>query len=272
MNEDAGLSGWSEMERRHVVPPARSEPRPTWGIREILLGIAAVLVLLFVVSAVLVLPVAEGFGSESAETRAATGISNGIWNIGMVLAVYALVRRSGGTWRDLGLQVPLPPPLRSDRKRLGPLSLPWPAWCVLGGLLACYGVLYAFSIVISLLGLDWLEPGQQIADEYFDSPWLIAAIGIPVVITAPIAEEVFFRGFIFGGLGRYVPFLAAALVSGIIFAVPHADIGLMIPFSLIGAILANTYRSSGSLMTSIVVHFVFNSLSFLALVFFPEAR
>jgi membrane protease YdiL (CAAX protease family) len=255
------------------LAPAGSRLRPTWGIVEILTGIAGALILLFVISLVVVLPASELSGSESQATRAATGLSNALWNLGMIYVVYFLIRRSGSGWREAGIRRPgdSPQPL-PRRKRLAGLTLPWTVWCVLGGLIACYSVLYTYSGIISLFGLDWLEPGKQIADDYFESPWLVAAIGIPVVITAPIAEEVFFRGLVFGGLQRYVPFAAAALISGVIFAIPHLDFGLIIPFTLIGAILANTYKSSGTLFASMAVHFIFNLLSFMILVLVPDVR
>jgi membrane protease YdiL (CAAX protease family) len=83
---------------------------------------------------------------------------------------------------------------------------------------------------------------------------------------APISEEIFFRGFLFGGLSRYMSFLPAGLLSGIIFASAHAQSGLIIPFTIVGMILAATYRRTGMIYTSMGVHFLFNAISFTALV------
>jgi membrane protease YdiL (CAAX protease family) len=191
----------------------------------------------------------------------------------MVLIVYLLVRRAGSDWSAVTTRpLSASPDAARRTKRLLGFELPWTVWCVLGGLAACYGVLYTFSAIVQIFGFDWLVPGEQIPDEYFDNTWLVIAIGIAVVITAPIAEEVFFRGFMFGGLRRTLPLWPAALISGVIFAIPHLDVGLMIPFTFIGAILANTYHASGRLAASITVHFIFNLVSFVLLVFVPEIR
>jgi membrane protease YdiL (CAAX protease family) len=252
------------------TPEAAVPPRGvTWGLKEILIGTVATLVLLFVVSLVVVSPVSLAFGSDSEEERAAAGISNAVWNIATVFAVYWLVRRTGGDWRSLGIRAP---DNGGRTKRLVGLDLPWTAWCILGGIAACYAALYIFSAVVQLFGLDWLEPGEQIPDEYFDNPLLVLSIGFAVVVTAPFAEEVFFRGFLFGGLRRGLPLLPAALISGAIFAIPHLDVGLMVPFTAIGAILANTYQAGRTLFTAICVHFLFNFVSFMILVTFPEVR
>ena len=53
-------------------------------------------------------------------------------------------------------------------------------------------------------------------------------------ITAPLAEEIFFRGFIFGGLRRYMNLATAGAISGFLFALAHGDPGLILPFWGIG--------------------------------------
>ena len=97
-------------------------------------------------------------------------------------------------------------------------------------------------------------------------------IGVAVVGAAPFAEELFFRGFLYGGLRRRLSVLPAALLSGVLFAIAHLDPGLIVPFTLVGFVLAFTYERTGTLVAPIGVHFVFNLLSFLALLLVPDAR
>ena len=47
------------------------------------------------------------------------------------------------------------------------------------------------------------------------------AAGVLIVIAAPISEEIFFRGFIFGGLRHRLSFPAAGLISAAIFGLFH---------------------------------------------------
>src|SRR4051812_7343933 len=47
-------------------------------------------------------------------------------------------------------------------------------------------------------------------------------IGVLVVGVAPAIEEFFFRGFFYGALRSQFPFLAAALIDGLVFGLVHA--------------------------------------------------
>jgi len=129
-----------------------------------------------------------------------------------------------------------------------------------------------YAALASATGLDALEPQKQLPDRLFTDAGLAALTGLTVVLTAPIAEEVLFRGMIFAGLNRAWGFWPAALGSGLLFAVAHAQSGLIIPFTLVGVTLAYVYRRAGSIYASMSVHFLFNCISFLALLLIPGAR
>src|SRR3990172_4219411 len=92
----------------------------------------------------------------------------------------------------------------------------------------------------------------------------LALAGGLAVIIAPLAEETFFRGFIFTALHQRWGFLRAAATSGFLFALPHADPGSIIPFTGAGMVLAVAYANSGSLWGSIATHALFNLISFTA--------
>jgi membrane protease YdiL (CAAX protease family) len=81
------------------------------------------------------------------------------------------------------------------------------------------------------------------------------------VVAAPISEELFFRGFAFGGLLRW-GYWPAAAVSALGFSLAHFDPGSVIPFFCIGLVMAWLYWRRGSLWDSITFHFLFNFISF----------
>ena len=253
--------------------PTTSDPPPltsiaehvTWDLKDLLFCTVAVIGLFLLVLAAIIGPVVALTDNEKGtEALLAQAIGVTLWDAGMVALVIWFVRRRGGDWRNLGF--------RPSRVSIGGNRH-------LGSVLfvaLMYGVSIAtvagYSVLVDLVGLDSLLPGQQIDDEAFDHTAVAVALGIAVVIAAPLAEEVFFRGFFFAGLRRRMPFVVAALISGFLFSLAHADPGLVIPFTLVGAILAFAYERSGSLYTNIGLHFVFNLLSYLALLFVPEAR
>ena len=250
------------------IGPSSDGPKEAalWGVKELVIGFCAVLILFFLLAAAIVLPVTALTDEDAPETLAAEAVTVTLWDASMVLIVYRLVRKSGGLWRNLGLRAPR---LRADGQTrsigsfFGFVGLAY---------LASIGVVLVYNIVINALGLDFLKPNQQLTESFFEHNWLVPMIGFAVVIAAPVAEEIFFRGFLFAGLRRRLPFVVAGLLSGAVFSLAHFDPGLVLPFTLVGLILAFSYERTGSLYTSMGVHFMFNAISFLALVFFPEAR
>ena len=132
----------------------------------------------------------------------------------------------------------------------------WLPLAMLGGALV---VIWVYFAVIAALGA---EPSSNIPDEAFDSVPLIVLVGILSLALAPVMEETFFRGFLFGGLrGRWGVFFAA-LSTGFLFSLAHVDPLVYIPFTAVGMIFAWGYVYSGSILASTIAHLLFNAISF----------
>ena len=83
---------------------------------------------------------------------------------------------------------------------------------------------------------------------------VIVVAGFLIIAGAAIGEELFFRGLLFGGLRQMLPLWPAALISGVLFGLPHlpqGDLAVGLQLALFGAILAWTYERSGSLWVPI---------------------
>jgi membrane protease YdiL (CAAX protease family) len=89
---------------------------------------------------------------------------------------------------------------------------------------------------------------------------------ILIIIVAPISEEIFFRGFLLGGLRRSLPFwVAAAIASGIwgLFHYTDPDSwGVVLQLSVFGLTLSWLYRRTGSIWPTIGVHLINNAIAF----------
>lgn len=97
----------------------------------------------------------------------------------------------------------------------------------------------------------------------------LVVAGILVIVGAAVSEEVFFRGFVYGGLRSAMPIPAAAVISGILFGSLHlvsGDWAVAIQLSLLGVLLALIYERTGSLWTPIVAHAINNTIAFIVLV------
>ncbi len=100
----------------------------------------------------------------------------------------------------------------------------------------------------------------------------LAALAVFVCVVAPIAEEFFFRGFVFGALRRWrIPFagrnlgtLAAALVTGLFFGAVHASSAAaeyLIPLAFLGFVLCLVRWYTKSLYPCMAMHSFNNSLA-----------
>jgi membrane protease YdiL (CAAX protease family) len=93
-----------------------------------------------------------------------------------------------------------------------------------------------------------------------------------VCVIAPIAEELFFRGFFFNALrqwrlpiaGRTARTLLAAVVTGIVFGLAHvgsAPAKYLVPLGFLGFVLCLVRWRTGSLYPCMALHSVNNSLA-----------
>ncbi|MBM4164660.1 MAG: CPBP family intramembrane metalloprotease [Lentisphaerae bacterium] len=96
----------------------------------------------------------------------------------------------------------------------------------------------------------------------------VAVIGL-AVIAAPVAEEVLFRGVLFPALLAHSGSFARALVlQALFFGAIHAHLPTFLPLGVAGACFALGYAVTGSLVTPILMHMIFNATS---IVFFFAA-
>lgn len=176
-----------------------------------------------------------------------------LWEASFAAIVLLLAVRRGATFRMLGFRRP---------ERWGPLPI---------SIVASYGFLLGYGLFIQLLkelGVDvgWFEGGNQIDIAEGDSavPLILALaiLGLAVTVAAPLAEELFFRGLVYRALSEtWSPFLAL-FVSGLLFGAFHLNLSVLIPFTILGMLLAWGFRASGSIWVPIITHFTINSVSF----------
>lgn len=134
-----------------------------------------------------------------------------------------------------------------------------------GAALAVLAVLWAGSWVSYLFtGGDELLPVQPTDFIYAADPtWVeLAADFFSSCVTAPIVEEIMFRGLLFLGLKRAIGPWAALVVSSFFFGVVHwqYDVLGVLSVMLLGAANAVLVWRTGSLFPAIVVHAMHNFL------------
>jgi len=98
------------------------------------------------------------------------------------------------------------------------------------------------------------------------SPTAQLILWCTVGIAAPFFEEILFRGFLLPSLASFMSLKWAIAISGFSFALVHLNLADLLPLTVLGMFLGWTYWRSHNLLAPILLHSLWNSGSFLALV------
>lgn len=137
-------------------------------------------------------------------------------------------------------------------------------------LLAAYPLILLAEVVTQKLARGNLEK-QAIVELFTASSTLEQRVMIILlaVAVAPLAEEFFFRFFLYGVVRRYLGRAVGIIASALLFAAVHAHLPSFAPLFVLGICFAIAYEWSGSLLVSMTMHALFNALALTALAF-PE--
>jgi membrane protease YdiL (CAAX protease family) len=236
-------------ERVPPLVPARARGLPAWppwapfAAMLVTLGIAILGATLGAVVARLAGYEVDAGDPPPGVTIAGTFFQDG----GLILSAWLMARLTAGrpTPADFGLR------RLSALKGIGWLTATWVAFI-------------AFSAVwAAALGVTENDdlPQELGAD---NSTTALVFVAVLVCVAAPIAEEIFFRGFCFTALRRWIGVVGGAIATGVIFGAIHAgsaDAVFLVPLGIFGALLCVLYSRSGSLIPCIVLHALNNSLA-----------
>ena len=89
------------------------------------------------------------------------------------------------------------------------------------------------------------------------------------VAVAPAAEEFLFRFFLYGVLKRFFGRFFGLTANALLFAAVHTHLPSFAPLFVLGSCFTIAYEWSGSILVSMTMHALFNSVS-LTLLAFPE--
>ncbi|MBL7073377.1 MAG: CPBP family intramembrane metalloprotease [Candidatus Omnitrophica bacterium] len=89
-------------------------------------------------------------------------------------------------------------------------------------------------------------------------------------IFGPVAEEIFFRGFMYKAVKKKMGAAVAVIITSVVFSLLHAHIVGIVPIFALGVLLAYLYEKTGSLTASIAVH-ISHNLAMVVLVFFMRS-
>lgn len=107
-----------------------------------------------------------------------------------------------------------------------------------------------------LWSTDVSEPTRQLLEDTIGSRALLYFI---ILVGAPVAEELFFRGLLLRSLARRLDDNAAVIVSSLLFSVSHFKPAQIPGLFAVGVVFAVLARRYGRLGPAITAHMAFNA-------------
>ena len=96
-------------------------------------------------------------------------------------------------------------------------------------------------------------------------PLALFLLAMTAVVLAPLFEEVIFRGTLLPVLARRTGSLTGVMLSGLLFGMAHISIGELAPLTVLGIGLALLRLSSGRLFPCVLMHALWNAVTFVNL-------
>ncbi|MFC1548402.1 lysostaphin resistance A-like protein [Candidatus Omnitrophota bacterium] len=108
--------------------------------------------------------------------------------------------------------------------------------------------------------IKYQPPVQPIVEVFMEEKetavlWLSTLFA---AIFGPVAEEIFFRGFMYNAIKRTLGMFWGMIITAAVFSMLHAHIAGFLPIMALGILLAYLYEKTGSLVTSMSVHIMHN--------------
>jgi membrane protease YdiL (CAAX protease family) len=125
-------------------------------------------------------------------------------------------------------------------------------------------------------GLD-LDQKQDIGFDQLQGVFALTAVFLMLVVVVPFVEEFLMRGVLFSSLRKKMPFVVAAIITSILFAVLHLGGGeagagplwiAAIDTFVLSLVLCYLRERTGRLWAGIGLHAIKNSIAFAALFIF----
>lgn len=129
-------------------------------------------------------------------------------------------------------------------------------------------LLTAFAAVFPHIDL------QQTQDVGFQnlatkSQYLLAFMTL--VIVAPLAEEILFRGYLYGKLRKHVPLWLAMFVTSALFGAVHGQWNVALDTFALSIVMCSLREVTGSIWSGVLLHMIKNGVAFYFLFINPSA-
>ncbi len=160
----------------------------------------------------------------------------------------------------------------TNKKELGLVRLP--SWLDIG--LAPAGLVIYLILTATLTAIALLIPGfdaNQIQETGFANlsyryEYFLAFATL--VVIAPLAEEILFRGYLYGKLRKYLPVWFSVLLTSLLFAAVHGQWNVAVDVFALSLVLCTLREITGNIWASFLLHVLKNGIAYYLLFINPS--
>ena len=194
-------------------------------------------------------------------------INQSIINMVVIAVVYVLA---------LALVVGVPLAMFKSRPSLKILGIAtWPTWrdIILSPIAYVVYMLILVSVVSLIMNYAPIIDFEQAQDVLFDNlgqryEYLLAFVAL--VVVAPIAEEILFRGYLYGKLRQYGLVWLPAIITSVVFAALHGQWNVAVDTFILSMVMCGLREYTGSIWAGTLVHMIKNGVAYFALFISPS--
>lgn len=175
--------------------------------------------------------------------------------IAIIIGVPWLLKISRTTKKDIGLTRPM------SWSDIGFAPLGFIVYLLIAALLV-------YVVGALLPGID-LKQTQETGYDNVTKYYQYILVLVSLVVIAPIAEEIIFRGYLYGKLRKIVPIWIAMPLVSVIFGLVHGQWNVAIDVFCLSLILCTLREITGNIWAGILLHMLKNGIAFYVLFISP---
>jgi membrane protease YdiL (CAAX protease family) len=263
----AGLVGWvivlkwSRQHRIDLALDAGALPGRQWGGEDVLVAGVCISSLLVVYAAVGLWMRQRGFDEHWFHIVAV--LQNTVLHL---TVAGVLIARMGVSWASLRQRFGIPA-TRSLSSWFGQSFL---------GYILVFPFVFAFALISQFLvsvqgGRHMFQPVLTLFMGEQTPLWFQGWIVLVAVVSAPVVEEMFFRGVMLPVLVRKYSVWSGVILCSLFFALVHGHMQSFLPLFVLSMGLGAAYIKTGNLLVPIGMHALFNAVSLTGLILSSQA-
>lgn len=155
-------------------------------------------------------------------------------------------------------------------------GLRWRSWKTEWLCIPC-ALAIAFPFIYLAQGLSYMVSGPETNPQPIvtflveNSGWQARlAVALVAIVAAPVTEELIFRGCLYGLTRQFAGRWAGIFFSSVVFALIHGHLASLPGLLVLSVALTLVYERTGSLWASIGLHALFNGLTVVAAILWPN--